>query len=42
LPIAPGRYQTNARVDGGPWVAPPGLVAVHDEFGGVFGVLVVR
>ena len=42
LAIAPGTYQTNVRVDGGPWLAPPGLVAVRDEFGGVFGVLVVR
>ena len=42
LAIAPGTYQTNLRVDGGAWVAPPGLVAVRDEFGGVFGVLVVR
>jgi hypothetical protein len=42
LPIAPGTYQANVRVDGGPWLAPPGLVAVRDEFGGVFGVLVVR
>jgi len=42
LAIAPGRYQTNVRIDGGAWLAPPGLVAVRDEFGGVFGVLTVR
>jgi hypothetical protein len=42
LAIAPGIYQTNVRVDGGPWLAPPGLVAVRDEFGGAFGVLTVR
>jgi hypothetical protein len=42
LVIPPGTYQTNLRIDGGPWEAPPGLVAVRDEFGGVFGVLVVR
>ena len=40
--IAPGTYQMNLRVDGGTWLAPPGLVAVRDEFGGVFGVLTVR
>jgi hypothetical protein len=42
LAIPPGRYQTNVRVDSGRWLAPPGLVAVRDEFGGVYGVLTVR
>ena len=42
LAIAPGTYQMNVRVDGGPWLVPPGLIAVRDEFGGVFGVLTVR
>ena len=42
LAIAPGTYQMNVRVDGGPWLVPPGIVAVRDEFGGVFGVLTVR
>jgi len=28
-------------VDGGEWVAPPGLVTVSDEFGGEAGLLVI-
>ncbi|HEX2203572.1 MAG TPA: glycogen-binding domain-containing protein [Longimicrobium sp.] len=39
--IAPGTYRVNLRVDGGPWGAPPGLLAVADEFGGRVGLLVV-
>lgn len=39
LQIAPGTYQVNIRVDGGPWVAPPGLLTSTDEFGGIVGIL---
>lgn len=42
LPLGPGRYQMNLRVDGGAWVAPPGLLSMLDEFGGVVGLLVVE
>lgn len=41
LPIAPGKYQMNLRLDGGTWIAPPGLLAMRDEFGGTVGLLVV-
>ena len=41
LPIAAGTYEMNFRVDGGPWLVPPGLTALADEDGGVVGVLVV-
>jgi hypothetical protein len=40
--IAPGVHRLNVRVDGGPWVAPPGLTVVRDEFGGEVGLLVVQ
>jgi len=40
--IADGTYQLNFRIDGGPWLAPPGLLTAHDEFGGVVGILVVE
>jgi hypothetical protein len=41
LPINPGKYQMNLRVDGGKWLVPPGLLAMVDEFGGTVGLLVV-
>jgi AMP-activated protein kinase-like protein len=42
LPIAPGTYQLNIRVDGGPWIAPPGLMTSTDEFGGTVGILTIE
>jgi hypothetical protein len=36
-----GTYRLNVRVDGGEWVAPPGLLDVEDEFGGRVGLLVL-
>ena len=42
LRVAPGVYRVNLRVDGGPWIAPPGLPSVVDEFDGVAGILVVE
>ena len=42
LSIPPGTYQMNIRVDGGAWLAPPGLLTATDEFGGVAGILVVE
>ena len=41
LHLEPGVYRLNVRLDGGPWVAPPGLPAEHDGFGGEVGVLAV-
>ncbi|HSA54647.1 MAG TPA: glycogen-binding domain-containing protein [Gemmatimonadaceae bacterium] len=40
--IPSGTHQVSIRVDGRAWVAPPGLVAVRDEFGGSSGLLVVK
>jgi hypothetical protein len=37
-----GVHRVNVRLDGGPWVAPPGLTTVRDEFGGEVGLLVVQ
>jgi hypothetical protein len=41
LPISPGKYQMNLRLDGGSWLVPPGLLSMLDEFGGTVGLLVV-
>jgi hypothetical protein len=40
--LAPGMYHIVVRVDGGAWLAPPGLPAVPDDFGGESGVFEVR
>ena len=42
LPIKPGKYQMNLRIDGGTWMVPPGLLSMLDEFGGMVGLLVVE
>jgi hypothetical protein len=42
LPVAPGHYQMNLRIDGGRWIVPPGLVPMVDEFGGAVGLLIVE
>lgn len=41
LPLAPGAYRLNIRVDGDAWVAPPGTSTVQDEFNGTVGLVVV-
>lgn len=41
LPIAPGKYQMNLRLNGGQWLVPPGLLSMLDEFGGRVGLLIV-
>lgn len=41
LVIEPGAYETGLRIDGGPWIAPPGLTPVRDEFGGEGAILIV-
>jgi hypothetical protein len=40
--IAPGTYQINLRIDGGAWLAPPGLLTTKDEFGGIVGILTIE
>jgi hypothetical protein len=42
IPMTPGTHRVNLRVDGDSWTAPPGLPAVHDEFNGRVGLLVIR
>ena len=42
LPITRGTHQMNIRVNGGPWLVPPGLPRLTDEFGGPVGLLVVE
>jgi hypothetical protein len=41
LPVISGTYQMNVRVDGGRWLAPPGLTAIKDELGNPVGILIV-
>jgi hypothetical protein len=41
VPLAAGMHQINVRVDGGPWMAPPGTPTTHDSYGGDVGLIVV-
>ena len=41
LPVTTGVHEINIRVDGGPWLAPPGLPTRRDGFSGEVGLLVV-
>lgn len=42
VPLGPGTYHVNMRVNGAEWVAPPGLSETSDDFNGTVGILVVR
>lgn len=42
VPLGPGVHQINLRIDGGQWIAPPGIPTLKDGFNGEVGVLVVR
>lgn len=42
LPINGGKYEMNIRINGGSWTVPPGLLSMHDEFGGSVGLLVMQ
>jgi hypothetical protein len=42
VPLAPGKYEMNIRIDGGAWIVPPGLLPLKDEFGGSVGLLVLE
>jgi hypothetical protein len=42
LPIEPGTYQMNIRINGGKWIVPPGMLSLLDEFGGAVGLLVIE
>lgn len=41
LPLKPGIYEMNIRVDGGGWLAPAGIPSKNDEFGQSVGVLIL-
>lgn len=42
IPMSPGVHQINMRIDGGKWIAPPGVPAIKDDFSGEVGVLVIK
>lgn len=42
LPIVVGSHRANIRVDGGAWIAPPGLMTTDDDFAGHVGLFVVE
>jgi hypothetical protein len=42
VPIAAGVHQINMRIDGGAWIAPPGIPTMKDGFNGEVGVLVIK
>jgi hypothetical protein len=42
VPISNGRHEINIRIDGGKWVAPPGLPKTNDLFNGEVGVLIIK
>jgi hypothetical protein len=41
VPVSPGVHQINVRVDGGAWMAPPGIPTVRNAFDGEVGMIVV-
>lgn len=42
LPLGPGIYEVNYRVNGGTWQVPAGLTAVEDGFGSLVGVFTIE
>ena len=40
--IPPGRHRVSIRIDGGPWIVPPGLPAIDDDFTAAAGLLRVE
>jgi len=42
IPMGPGMHQINMRIDGGRWIAPPGIPSIRDDFNGQVGVLVIK
>jgi hypothetical protein len=42
VPMTPGLHQINLRIDGGQWIAPPGMPSMKDGFNGEVGVLVIK
>ncbi len=42
VPMKAGVHQINMRIDGGQWIAPPGMPTMKDDFSGDVGVVVVK
>ena len=42
VPMGAGVHQINMRIDGGKWIAPPGIPTIRDDFNGEVGVLVIK
>lgn len=42
VPMKHGVHQINMRIDGGQWIAPPGVPTRKDEFNGDVGLVVVK
>ena len=42
LPLAAGTHRFALVVDGGRWMVPPGVTRLPDDFGGEYGLLIVR
>ena len=41
LPLGVGAHRLNVRIDGGAWIAPPGVMTTSDDFAGEVGLVVV-
>lgn len=41
VPMGPGVHHINLRIDGGVWIAPPGMPSIRDGFNGEVGVILV-
>lgn len=41
VPLSPGMHRINVRVDGGPWMAPPGIPVMHGSYTGEVGLIYV-
>ena len=42
IPMGAGVHHINLRIDGGKWIAPPGMPTVKDDFNGEVGVVVIK
>jgi hypothetical protein len=42
IPMASGVHQINLRIDGGKWIAPPGMPKMKDDFNGEVGIVVIK
>lgn len=42
VPMSSGVHQINMRIDGGKWIAPPGMPKMKDDFNGEVGIVVIK